>query len=118
MPQAKSSTPPAPSFGAVEPPKRVRKGSHVVTEEIANALMDALETSSQNGDGWTGDGQTYGSMGKAQAASQRYRRALLDNKIIDNAKRLASRVWQDGDVFRFALRLRSDEEVNKLGATE
>jgi hypothetical protein len=124
MPQPKkangTTAPVAPSFGEVKPPKRHRKGAFQVSDETVDALFDALDKASadNNSDGWIGDNLTYPTMGKAQASSQRYRKALSESELVDNAKRIASRVWQDGDKYRFALRLRSDKEVEKLTAAE
>jgi len=106
----------APTFGTVEPPKRHRKGGFEVSNETATALFTAL--SSAEGDGWVGDNQAYQTMGKAQAASQRYRKALIEGKHVDNPKRCASRVWEVDEHFYFALRLRTDDEVAKLGKEE
>lgn len=104
MPAAKKS---APTFGTVAPPKRQRKGGFEISDEVVSGLISALENA--NGD-WIGDGESYATMGKAQAASQRFRKALVENGTIGEVKDVASRVWQDGDVYHFALRMRNDSD--------
>src|SRR5690348_16255707 len=106
-PQAAKSVP-APTFGAIKPPPRKRRSGAEVSPELLSALATALETA--NGD-WTGDGLEYPTLGKAQSASQRYRRLLVQDNAIADIKDVASRVWQDGDVYRMALRLRDESEV-------
>lgn len=100
----------SPAFGTVEPPRRRRKGGFTISDETVDALNAALVEASANGDGFIGDNVAYATMGKAQAASQRYRRSLVDAKHIEDVKQVASRVWQDGDDYRFALRLRKPDE--------
>lgn len=115
---AKAKEAPAPSFGAVTPPRRRRRGGFEIAPEVVEAIKNELQTAP--GEGWVSDNVTYETMGKAQAASHRYRTALVDDGYIDEVKQIASRVWQgDGDnEYMFAMRLREEGEPESNEGSE
>ncbi len=96
------------SIGKVSPPKRNRTVKPVLSPEILSVLRENVDTES-----WTTNGVLYDGedgLKTAQSESRIWRRDLA--RFLDREeKSIRTRTWQDGDGYRFALRLRADGDT-------
>lgn len=105
MPPRPSAATPAINIGAVTPPPRKRERKITLPADVLDALQEALSP-----DGWTSNGILYEGEEAAKdatTAARVYRRDLARHMSVSERK-IRTRVWEDGDGWRFALSLRSE----------